>query len=221
MSMTAVNTRRTPTGATPRVADLLPRASGGDPGAWEEIVRQYGGLVSATVRSCRLQGTDALDAAQMTWLRLTENAHRVQFPERLGAWLATTARRECLRILHDRAKLAVAPWTWTPSPTHPLAQSSTSSTWIPRRRSVASSLSWRPASGTCYGHCLPTTPGPTPKSLAPLESRSAASGPPERRPCGNSDGWATSTDSERKPDHEECFPAFTSRSSVRRGRLRG
>lgn len=109
MSMTAANIRRTPTGATPQVADLLPRASGGDPGAWEEIVRQYGGVVSATVRSCRLQDTDAFDAVQMTWLRLTENAHRVQCPERLGSWLATTARRECLRILHDRAKLAVAP----------------------------------------------------------------------------------------------------------------
>ena len=25
----------------------------------------------------------------------------MQFPERLGGWLATTARRECLRILHQ------------------------------------------------------------------------------------------------------------------------
>jgi RNA polymerase sigma factor (sigma-70 family) len=109
MSTTAANIRCTPTGATPRVADLLPRASDGDPGAWEEIVRRYGGLVSATVRSFRLQDNDALDAVQMTWLRLAENAHRVQFPERLGAWLVTTARRECLRILRDRAKLASAP----------------------------------------------------------------------------------------------------------------
>jgi RNA polymerase sigma factor (sigma-70 family) len=57
------------------------------------------------VRSYRLQDDDALDAVQMTWLRLTEHAHRVQFPERLGAWLVTTARRECLHILRDRAKL--------------------------------------------------------------------------------------------------------------------
>ncbi len=41
----------------------------------------------------------------MTWLRLTENAHRVQFPERLGGWLATTSRRE----FRDRAKLASGP----------------------------------------------------------------------------------------------------------------
>ncbi|MGB6162278.1 MAG: sigma-70 family RNA polymerase sigma factor, partial [Pseudonocardiaceae bacterium] len=42
-----------------------------------------------------------LDAVQMTWLRLAENAHRVQLPERLGGWLATTARRECLHILRQ------------------------------------------------------------------------------------------------------------------------
>jgi len=99
--MTTANTRYTLTGATPQAADLLPRASDGDPKAWEEIMRRYGKLVSATVRSCRLQDADALDAVQTTWLRLTENAHRVQFPERLGGWLVTTARHECLRIVRQ------------------------------------------------------------------------------------------------------------------------
>jgi RNA polymerase sigma factor (sigma-70 family) len=94
-----------PAGATGNVADLLPRATAteGDPAAWEEVVRRYGNLVSATVRSFRLQDADALDAVQMTWLRLAENAHQVLGSERLGGWLATTARRECLRILR-RAK---------------------------------------------------------------------------------------------------------------------
>lgn len=89
------------TDATDSVADLLHRISNGDPAAWDEILRRYGKLVSTTVRSFRLQEADALDAMQMTWLRLTENADRVQFPERLGGWLATTARRECLHILRD------------------------------------------------------------------------------------------------------------------------
>jgi RNA polymerase sigma factor (sigma-70 family) len=83
------------------VADLLLRIGDGDAAAWDEIFRRYGRLVSTTVRSFRLQEADALDAVQMTWLRLTENAHRVQFPERLGGWLVTTARRECLRILRQ------------------------------------------------------------------------------------------------------------------------
>jgi len=85
--------------ATDSVADLLLGISDGDPAAWEEILRRYGKLVSTTVRSFHLQEADALDAIQMTWLRLVENAEKVQFPERLGGWLVTTARRECLRIL--------------------------------------------------------------------------------------------------------------------------
>ena len=87
--------------ATDSVAHLLHRISNGDPAAWGEILRRYGKLVSTTVRSFRLQEADALDAMQMTWLRLAENAGRVQCPERLGGWLATTARRECLHILRD------------------------------------------------------------------------------------------------------------------------
>ncbi|MGH3825261.1 MAG: RNA polymerase sigma factor [Pseudonocardiaceae bacterium] len=83
------------------VAYLLLRIQEGDGAAWDEIFRRYGKLVSTTVRSFRLQEADTLDAVQMTWLRLAENAHRVQFPERLGGWLATTARRECLHILRQ------------------------------------------------------------------------------------------------------------------------
>src|ERR687894_10246 len=87
--------------ATNSMTDLLLSIRDGDPAAWDEILRRYGKLVSTTVRSFRLQEADALDAVQMTWLRLAENAHRVKFPERLGGWLATTARRECLHILRQ------------------------------------------------------------------------------------------------------------------------
>ncbi len=101
MPMTTATRRCTAAGVTGSVADLLPRVSDGDPTAWEEVVRRYDKLVSATVRSFRLQDADALDAVQMTWLRLAENAHRVLWSERLGGWLAATARHECLRILRQ------------------------------------------------------------------------------------------------------------------------
>ncbi len=92
-----------PTDATTNIADLLPRVGNGDSTAWEEILRRYGTLVSATVRAFRMQDADTLDAVQTTWLRLAENAHQVRHPARLGGWLATTARRECLRILRHVA----------------------------------------------------------------------------------------------------------------------
>ena len=107
--MTTANTRCAHAEATALVANLLPRASDGDPRAWEEIIRLYSRVVRATVRSYRLQDNDTLDAVQMTWLRLAENVHHVQSPERLSGWLATTARRECQRILRDRARLTTHP----------------------------------------------------------------------------------------------------------------
>ncbi len=87
----------------PDAGALLCAAGKGDQSAWEQIVHRYGKLVSATVGSFRLQDADALDAEQMTWLRLMTSWHRVQAPESLGAWLVTTARRECLSILRQAA----------------------------------------------------------------------------------------------------------------------
>jgi RNA polymerase sigma factor (sigma-70 family) len=102
--------------ATTNMTELLPRAANGDPRAWEEILRRYSALVVATVRSFRLQDADTLDAVQTTWLRLAENAHRIQHPNRLGAWLATTARRECLGILRN-----ITPLPHLPSAVHEAA----------------------------------------------------------------------------------------------------
>ncbi|HZD15087.1 MAG TPA: sigma-70 family RNA polymerase sigma factor [Pseudonocardiaceae bacterium] len=90
------------------VAELLRGAGQGEAGAWEEILRRYSGAVVGRVHSFRLQDADALDAVQMTWLRLAENIHRIRHPEGLGGWLMTTASRECLRILRQ-AKRAPIP----------------------------------------------------------------------------------------------------------------
>jgi RNA polymerase sigma factor (sigma-70 family) len=76
---------------------LISAANGGDEEAWGAIVDRFTGLVWATARAYRLSPADAGDVAQTTWLRLVENLDRIKDPERLGAWLATTARRECLR----------------------------------------------------------------------------------------------------------------------------
>jgi RNA polymerase sigma factor (sigma-70 family) len=91
---------------TSDTAALLRAAGEGDQSAWAEIVRRYSGPVLATVRSFRLQDADALDAIQMTWLRLMTNWRRVQDPEKLSGWLATTARHECLSILRQSKRTA-------------------------------------------------------------------------------------------------------------------
>jgi RNA polymerase sigma factor (sigma-70 family) len=62
-------------------------------------VDEFSGLVWAVARAHRLSDADAADVAGTTWLALVENLGRVREADRLGAWLATTARRESLRIL--------------------------------------------------------------------------------------------------------------------------
>jgi RNA polymerase sigma factor (sigma-70 family) len=78
---------------------LLESATRGSREAWEELVEEFGGMVWAVARSHRLSDADAADVAQTTWLRLLEHLGEINEPARVGAWLATTARRECLRVL--------------------------------------------------------------------------------------------------------------------------
>src|SRR5579862_4969584 len=81
------------------VAGWLRAAAGGDAKAWDCLVERFNNLVWAVARSHRLSSADAADVSQTTWLRLVENLDRIQQPERLGAWLATTARRESLAAI--------------------------------------------------------------------------------------------------------------------------
>lgn len=82
-----------------RSAELVRAASAGDGRAWEELVDAYVGLIWKITSSHRLRPGDAADVSQTTWLRLLESIDKLQDPSRVGAWLATTARRECLRVL--------------------------------------------------------------------------------------------------------------------------
>lgn len=89
---------------TPSLEALISAANDGDEVAWGAIVDRFAGLVWATARAHRLAPAEAADVVQTTWLRLIENLDRIKDPERLGAWLATTARRECLRHIRLRGR---------------------------------------------------------------------------------------------------------------------
>jgi RNA polymerase sigma factor (sigma-70 family) len=89
------------------VASLVRRAAAGDKPAWERLVDQYSRLIWAMTREFRLAEMDAADVVQATWLRLLEHIHRIEYPERVGSWLATTARHECLRHLAARKRVTL------------------------------------------------------------------------------------------------------------------
>lgn len=86
------------------VVDDVQGAVLGDGAAWSRLVDRFSGLVWSVARSHGLDPVDAADVSQTTWLRLAEHVHQVREPERLGAWLATTARHESLRTLRCAAR---------------------------------------------------------------------------------------------------------------------
>jgi RNA polymerase sigma factor (sigma-70 family) len=77
---------------------LVKAAAGGDTAAWEALVARFNGLVWSIARGYRLSSADAADVFQTVWLRLAEHLGRIDNPDHIGAWLATTARRESLRV---------------------------------------------------------------------------------------------------------------------------
>ena len=94
---------RTPRRRLPeaRIVELVAGAAAGEQRAWNGLVHQFGGMVWAVARAHRLREADAADVSQTTWLRLLEHLGELKDPARVGAWLATTARRECLRVLRE------------------------------------------------------------------------------------------------------------------------
>jgi RNA polymerase sigma factor (sigma-70 family) len=87
------------------VSAAVEAAANGDRAAWSALVDRFTPLVWATVRAHRLSDADAADVVQTTWLRLVEHLERITDPERVGAWLATTARRESLRVIAGGARV--------------------------------------------------------------------------------------------------------------------
>jgi RNA polymerase sigma factor (sigma-70 family) len=95
-----------------RVIDIDPSAAlasaaAGHRGAWEALVSAYAGLVWSVARSFRLSEADAADVFQGTWLRLVEHLGDIRDGDRLGGWLAMTARREALMLLRRNRSTVV------------------------------------------------------------------------------------------------------------------
>jgi RNA polymerase sigma factor (sigma-70 family) len=95
--------------ADAEVVSLVEAARMGDAIAWGRLVTRFGGMVWHIAHAHGLGGVDAADVSQVTWMRLLENFDRIEQPEKVGAWLATTARRESMRVAsNSRRQIPVA-----------------------------------------------------------------------------------------------------------------
>jgi RNA polymerase sigma factor (sigma-70 family) len=80
-------------------ATIVDRAAAGDQQAWNRLVDQHGGMLRAIAAGFRLSRADAEDAMQTTWLSLIQHIGRLRSPDRVNGWLATTMRRNCMRLM--------------------------------------------------------------------------------------------------------------------------
>jgi RNA polymerase sigma factor (sigma-70 family) len=87
------------------ISQVVRQAALGDRSSWEQLVSKYSRLIWAMTRDFKLAESDAADVVQATWLRLLEHIDRIEHPDRIGSWLATTARHECLRHVARRKKV--------------------------------------------------------------------------------------------------------------------
>ena len=94
----------------PSVIALVARAGDGDQDAWDELIERYSPLVWSICARYQLNRQDIDGVGQSVWLLLVEQIGELREPAALPGWLATTTRRECLRILraarrHEHAGL--------------------------------------------------------------------------------------------------------------------
>ncbi len=88
-------------------AQLAARCKQGEAAAWRVLVQRYQRLVYAVARRGGLDEHGAADVFQTVFTRLLEALPRIAQPDRLQAWIVTTAKREVFLLL-KRARRTVS-----------------------------------------------------------------------------------------------------------------
>ncbi len=70
--------------------------------AWNLLVNRYQRLIYSIPRRAGLDESQSADVFQRTFSKLFENLGRINQPDRIQAWLVTTARRETLSLIHQQ-----------------------------------------------------------------------------------------------------------------------
>ena len=90
--------------STADLETLVDAGRANDNAAWTELVTRFERLLRAIARSYRLSPADVDDVLQSVWLALHQQIGRLRDPNALAGWLATTARRESLRVARSRQR---------------------------------------------------------------------------------------------------------------------
>jgi RNA polymerase sigma factor (sigma-70 family) len=85
---------------------LIEASRKGDAIAWQTLVERYQRLIYTVPRRAGLDETRASDVFQKVFAKLVANLHRIEQPDRIQAWLVTTAKRETIRMLQKEQRYA-------------------------------------------------------------------------------------------------------------------
>ena len=80
-------------------AELLAACRSGEESAWTELIRRYERLIYAIPRRAGLDEDLSAEVFQEVFTTLFEKLDAIEQPERLHAWLVTTARRKTWRLI--------------------------------------------------------------------------------------------------------------------------
>ncbi len=83
---------------------LLQACRRGDAHAWQQVLERYERLVYSIPLNFGLRHYDADDVAQNTFTALLKSLDSIQDEARLGAWLATVARRQTWKLVERRRR---------------------------------------------------------------------------------------------------------------------
>lgn len=90
-------------------ATLILACRRGDSEAWAALVARYQKLIYAIPRRAGLDDDQCADIFQQTFQTLFEHLDRIDQPERVRAWLVTTARRATERLQQRNARYQPLP----------------------------------------------------------------------------------------------------------------
>lgn len=85
-------------------SELIAACRRGDSDAWSALVERYQKLIYTIPRRAGLDDDQCADVFQQTFQTLFEHLDRLDQPERVRAWLVTTARRASQRIQQRSAR---------------------------------------------------------------------------------------------------------------------
>src|SRR4051812_41264494 len=83
---------------------LFMTTEAGDHETWASLVSRFGPRIRSVARANCRSVHDVEDVVQATWLELITYLRRIREPQKVGAWLHTTAQRKSIRVAKAAAR---------------------------------------------------------------------------------------------------------------------